>query len=153
VFLASDGKLRTAISVARFIFAFPVSSNHSGPVTQPLALVLYEALMPGSQLVNRLQDLNYRVQPLSDPSQLTDYAQKGGPMLVFADLAGKDVREAISRLKLARETAHIPIIAFADDKEDQLQAAAREAGANLVVTDGAVLAHLPQLIEQAIHTD
>jgi CheY-like chemotaxis protein len=118
-----------------------------------LALVLYEDLMPGSQLVNRLQDLKYRVQPVSDPAKLSDYAQKEGPMLVFADLGGKDTCSAIAKLKQGRETAHIPIIAFADDKEDQLQDAARKAGANMVVTDGAVLAHLAQLIEQALHTD
>ena len=35
-------------------------------MTQPLALVLYEKLLPGSQLVNRLQDLNYRVQAIAD---------------------------------------------------------------------------------------
>jgi CheY-like chemotaxis protein len=118
-----------------------------------LALVLYEDLMPGSQLVNRLQDLKYRVQPVSDPAQLSDYAQKEGPMLVFADLGAKDTCSAIAKLKQGRETSHIPIIAFADDKEDQLQDAARKAGANMVVTDGAVLAHLAQLIEQALHTD
>jgi hypothetical protein len=28
-------------------------------MTQPLALVYYEKLMPGSQLVNKLRDLNY----------------------------------------------------------------------------------------------
>jgi CheY-like chemotaxis protein len=122
-------------------------------VTQPLALVLYEDLMPGSQLVNRLQDLNYRVQALSDAGQLNDFAQKGGPMVVFADLVGKEIGAAIARLKQNRETAHIPIIAFADDNEAQLQDAARQAGANLVVTDGAVLAHLPQLIEQALQAD
>jgi PleD family two-component response regulator len=124
-------------------------------VIQPLALVLYEELMPGSQLVNRLQDLHYRVQPLSDPSQLVDCAHKEGPMLVFADLGfpGADISAVIAKLKQNRETTHIPVIAFADEKADQLQAAAREAGATLVVTDAAILAHLPQLIEQALHAD
>jgi CheY-like chemotaxis protein len=124
-------------------------------VTQPLALVLYEELMPGSQLVNRLQDLHYRVQPISDPCQLRGCAQKEGPMLVFTDLAfsGTDIPAVVSKLKLDPETAHIPVIAFADDTAEQLQAAARQAGATLVVTDAAVLAHLPQLIEQALHAD
>jgi len=53
---------------------------------QPLALVLYEKLMPGSQLVNRLQDLHYRVQPLADAGQLVACAEAEGPMLVLADL-------------------------------------------------------------------
>lgn len=137
----------------RIIFAFPLPSHQSAGVTQPLALVLYEALIPGSQLVNRLQDLHYRVQVVADPGQLSDYAQKSGPMVVFVDLVGKDVCSAIGRLKQGRETAHLPIIAFADEQESQLQDAARRAGANLVVTDGAVLAHLPQLIEQALQAD
>ena len=139
--------------VVRIIFAFRCLSAQSGFVTQPLALVLYEELMPGSQLVNRLQDLQYRVQSLSDPSRLSESAQKEGPMLVFADLGGKDICSAIATLKQNRETSHIPIIAFADEKADQLQAAARQGGATLVVTDAAVLAHLPQLIEQALHAD
>jgi len=122
-------------------------------VTQPLALVLYEDLMPGSQLVNRLQDLRYRVQPLNDPGELKGLAQKCGPMLVLADLEGKDVCSIISSLKQSEETAHIPVIAFADEKKVELQAAARRAGANLVVSDSAVLAHLAQLIEQALHAD
>ena len=48
---------------------------HSGAMSEPLALVLYEKLLPGSQLVNRLQDLKYRVQTISDPAKLTESAE------------------------------------------------------------------------------
>lgn len=124
-------------------------------MTQPLALVVYEDLMPGSQLVNRLQDLHYRVQPVPDASQLSDYARSEGPMLVFADLSssGTDICAAIARLKSDPATAHIPVIAFADEGADQLQSAGRQAGATLVVTDSAVLSHLAQLLEQALHVE
>jgi len=124
-------------------------------VTQPLALVVYEDLMPGSQLVNRLQDLHYRVQAVPDAGQLSDHARNEGPMLVFADLScsGTDVCEAIAKLKQDPATAHIPIIAFADEAADQLQSAGRQAGATLVVTDSAVLSHLVQLLEQALHVE
>ena len=37
---------------------------------QPLALVFYERLLPGSQVVNRLQDMRYRVQVVGDPAGL-----------------------------------------------------------------------------------
>jgi len=76
-------------------------------------------------------------------------------MLVFADLGmGKsDICAIITKLKQNQVTAHIPIIAFADEGTELLQAAARQAGANLVATDAAVLAHLAQLIEQALHAD
>ena len=39
-------------------------------MTQPLALVVYEKLLPGSQLLNRLQDLNYRVQAIANADSL-----------------------------------------------------------------------------------
>ena len=45
-------------------------------MTQPLALVLYEKLLPGSQLVNRLQDLNYRVQVIPDAEKLVREEQR-----------------------------------------------------------------------------
>jgi len=39
-------------------FAISPFTLHVVCMTQPLALVFYEKLLPGSQLVNRLQDLN-----------------------------------------------------------------------------------------------
>ena len=124
-------------------------------MTQPLALVLYEDLMPGSQLVNRLQDLHYRVQSIADAGRLSDYARSEGPMLVLADLSSSrtDVGAAIARLKQDPATAHIPVIAFANESADALQAAGRRAGATLVVTDSAILSHLPQLLEQALQVE
>ena len=142
-------------AVDRNRFAIQCKPFHPLIVTQPLALVLYEDLMPGSQLVNRLQDLHYRVEPVSDPGQLCDLAHSEGPMLVFADLCSgqTDICDVIARLKQGPTTAHIPVVAFADEGADELQSAGRKAGATLVVTDSAVLSHLPQLLEQALHVE
>ncbi len=41
-------------------------------MTEPLALVLYERLLPGSQVVNRLQDLRYRVQTVAEARLLVE---------------------------------------------------------------------------------
>ena len=73
----------------------------------------------------------------------------------IADLASKrgNVCETIAKLRADKATAHIPIIAFADEAEESLQAAARAAGATNVVTDAAILSHLQQLIEQALQVD
>ena len=119
---------------------------------QPLALVLHEKLMPGSQLVNRLQDLNYRVQPLTDASQLAALAKSEGPMLIFADLESShtDICHLIAGLRRNPDTAHIPILAFADESAETLQAAARQAGATVVVSNTALLTHLPHVLEQAL---
>lgn len=127
-------------------------SLHSFGVIQPLALVVYEKLMPGSQLVNRLQDLNYRVQPLSDVSQLAAVAKSEGPMFIFADLefGHSDMCGVIAKLRKDPETTHIPILAFANESAEPLQAAGRRAGATLVVSNTALLAHLPNLLEEAL---
>ena len=95
-------------------FAIFPFTRHAVPMTQPLALVFYEKLLPGSQLVNRLQDLNYRVQTANDLPALLRCAQSDGPMLVVVDLESKrdDVCRTIAALKADAATQHIPIIAF-----------------------------------------
>jgi DNA-binding NarL/FixJ family response regulator len=125
---------------------------HSDRMTQPLALVFYEKLMPGSQLVNRLQDLNYRVQAVNDLASLQQCARSEGPLVVIADLAGRDeVCRAIAVLKADAATHHIPVIAF--DSEANWQAAAQKAGATLAVSEAAIVNYLPQLLDQALQVE
>ena len=122
---------------------------------QPLALVVYEKLLPGSQLVNRLQDLNYRVQAVPDADKLVEVAENSPPMLVLADLEStrKNVTPAISRLRQNPATRHVPVIAFTESEEASILKDAQAAGATLVVTDTAILNHLPQLLEQALRLE
>ena len=121
---------------------------------QPLALVFYEHLMPGSQLINRLQDLGYRVLALSALDRLGATVQRETPLLLFIDLAGAgDVCAAIAGLRSTPATAHLPVIGFAPDTAADLLAAARTAGATIAVSETAVINHLPQLVDQALHVD
>ena len=124
-------------------------------MTLPLALVFYEDLIPGSQLVNRLQDSKYRVQVVPKLDEILDCAAHAGPMLIFADLVCKsgDVCGVIRKLREEKATAHIPIIAFADDADEGLQASGRTAGATLVVADSVILTHLTQFIQQALQVE
>jgi CheY-like chemotaxis protein len=124
-------------------------------MTQPLAVVVYEKLLPGSQLVNRLQDLKYRVQALTDADSLVACAQQERPMLVFADLAStrNNVSAAIRELRQNPATQHIPVVAFTPEDAAEMQAAARAAGATLVVNESAILSHLPQFLEQALRVE
>ena len=123
-------------------------------MTEPLALVFYERLLPGSQLVNRLQDLGYRVQTVPEITALGSTAASAGALVVFADLqtTEADIATALAQLKQAAATKHLPVIAFADDKHTELQAAARLVGIT-VVDDALLLAHLGQLLEQALQLD
>jgi CheY-like chemotaxis protein len=125
-------------------------------MTQPLALVLYEKLLPGSQIVNRLQDLNYRVQVIADAERLVECAEQAKPMLVLADLESRhnNVCAALGRLKQNTATQHLPVIAFTGEgAEAGLPDAARSAGATLVVTEAAILNHLSQFLDRALQVE
>jgi len=136
-------------------FAIQFSPHQNRRVNLPLALLCYEDLMPGTQLVNRLQDQRYRVQVVGNAAELPAVAAQHGAMLALIDLVSKktDVCGVIRQLRATAETSHLPIIAFADEADTALQAAGKAAGATLVVTDGAILTHLPQLIEQALQVE
>jgi len=121
---------------------------------QPLALVFYEKLMPGNQLVNKLQDLNYRVQTVNDPALLQPGALRESPLLVVADLAGGErIFSAIAGLKADAATSHIPVIAFAAEGAAQAMEAAQKAWAKLVVSENAIANYLPELLNQALHIE
>ena len=121
-------------------------------MTEPLALVLYEKLLPGSQLVNRLQDLKYRVQTVSDTSLLVECCEESKPMLVLADLRAsqQDVCGAIGKLKSNPSTQHIPVVAFGAEDQPDRQQAALAAGVSLVVSESALLNHLSECLDQAL---
>jgi CheY-like chemotaxis protein len=124
-------------------------------MTQPLALVLYESLLPGTQLVNRLQDLNYRVQTVGDANALVTCAEQSKPMLVLAELESvrTDACGAITRLRHNPATQHLPVIGFARENAAELQAAAQAAGVTLLVTETALLNHLPHFLDQALQVE
>ena len=122
---------------------------------QPLALVVYEKLLPGTQLVNRLQDLNYRVQVISDADRLPGCAEQEKPMLVLVDLqaARDNVCRAVVKLRETPATSHIPIIAFGPEQAVELQNSALKAGATLAVSEAAILNHLPEFLERALRVE
>jgi CheY-like chemotaxis protein len=133
-------------------FAFDPRLQQADKMTQALALVFYEKLLPGSQLVNGLQDLNYRVQTLADASQLVVLAEQTKPLLVLVDLetSYNEVCAGIAALKASPATKHLPIIGFGAGNAPDRQAAAQAAGATLVVSETALLDHLPQILDQAL---
>ena len=124
-------------------------------MTKPLALVFYERLLPGSQLVNRLQDLGYRVHAISEAALLIDTARREPPMVVIVDLVTDraNVCLILKDLREHAETAHLPIIGFAGKDDSKLQAEATRCGATLVALDDALLPQLPHLLEHALRVD
>ena len=124
-------------------------------MTQPLALIAYEKLLPGTQVANRLRDLNYRVQVVPIGHDLVKKALESRPLVVLVDLYSQasDACSAIAELRNTSETKHIPIIAFASDADSGLQDAARAAGATLVTADTTILPHLEQFLERALNVE
>ena len=123
-------------------------------MTQPLALVYYEKLMPGSQLANKLRDLNYRVQAVNDLASFRSCARGERPLLAIVDLTGGEaVCSAIAALKTDAATNHIPVIAFAAEGAAQLLDAAQQAGAKLVVSETTIANYLPELLNQALQIE
>ena len=124
-------------------------------MTTPLALVYYERLMPGTQLVNRLQDLGYRVHTLTEPSLLIETARREGPIVAIVDLVTDraNICLMIKEMKEDEGTSHIPVIGFAAQKDQKLHSEAVRCGATLVPYDDGLLPQLPHLLEHALRVD
>ncbi len=124
-------------------------------MTQPLALLLYERLLPGSQLVHRLQDLGYRASTIPGAGALVETCLREKPLLLVVDVREQDqaVCEALRQLLQHPETSHLAIIATVPAKSPVTEEAVRQTGVRLVVHDHVVLAHLDQFIDQALSVD
>jgi CheY-like chemotaxis protein len=124
-------------------------------MTKPLALLLHEKLMPGSQLANKFEELDYRVVTLSDPAQLADYVRVEMPMIVVADLSNRrgDVLAAIAAMAGETATAHVPVIAYSAREDEKQRESALKAGVKILATDATITPHLPQFLEHALQID
>ena len=121
-------------------------------MTQPLALVFYDNLLPGSQLANRLQDLGYRVQTLSGPEFLVSHAEREKPLVLIVELSRRieEICGGIENLRQNAATSHIPILAFESQGDTAIQSRAIKAGVNLVANHKAALSQLARLLEQVL---
>lgn len=134
---------------------FQPGSIKVGQMMQPLALLLYERLLPGSQLVNRLQDHGYRVSTVPGAGALVETCRREKPIVLLVDVSERAdaTCAALTLLRDDPETGHIPVIAIIPSQAPSMEEAARRAGAKLVVQDVVILPHLEQFLEQALHLD
>jgi hypothetical protein len=123
---------------------------------QPLALVFYENLLPGNQLLNRLQDLGYRVRTVDELTRLPEVAAQEKPLVVFLELGdqAQAVCTAIRKVKAGGDTQHIPVFAWLGNAERRLREgagrSAQAAGAAVLTPGPGMLNQLPQLLDQAL---
>jgi CheY-like chemotaxis protein len=122
-------------------------------MNQPLAVVVYQRLLPGSQLINRLQDLRYRVQALSQPAELLAFAENNLPILALVDMDMADAFASVQRLRQHPATSHLPVVGFCAEPSEEAKTKALGCGFTLVTGDVAITQHLPQLLQQALQVD
>tara|TARA_Y100001934_G_scaffold181389_1_gene214625 strand:- start:2633 stop:3043 length:411 start_codon:yes stop_codon:yes gene_type:complete len=124
-------------------------------VTEPLALCVYERMLPGSQLLVKLQDLGYHAHHTQDIGQVISEAEEHGPIIVLLDLVWRqrDPLIAINQLANNPKTEHLPVIAFANMESEKLLERALIEGASLVTGDDGILQQLKQLLDQAMDFD
>ena len=122
---------------------------------KPLALLFYEQLLPGSQLINKLQDLGYRALVVQDADLLADVAERQKPMVIVSDLRVRrgDILKNIRLIKAGAETSHIPVLGFHSDLSESFLETARQAGVTLVAGDAFIPEQLAQLLDQVLHLD
>ncbi|WCJ60420.1 hypothetical protein NXS98_04625 [Fontisphaera persica] len=124
-------------------------------MTQPLVILVYERILPGSQLLNRFQDMGYRVLALNDPRLLVETARREGPLLAVVDMpfAQANAGRAVAELRSSPDTQHVPVIAIVPAGDKELEQTAIASQATLVAHDTAILNHLDRFLQQALQLD
>lgn len=124
-------------------------------VMMPLAILFFEHLLPGSKLSNRLTDLGYRVQAVSNPEELLETVRREKPIVLIADLSLRrgDLCGVIASLRDHPDTSHVPILGFTQPSNTALIAAAVAAGAKLVAADSGIIEQLPRLLDHVLAVD
>lgn len=128
-------------------------------MTRPLALVFYENLLTGSQLMNRLNELGYRAAIVHNLATLPAQAVEDRPLAVLMELGAMADRVcAVTRsLRADQTTSHIPVITYLGALDPDLAKRtaenARTAGARVVAMGSNVVSQLDELLEQALRLD
>lgn len=128
-------------------------------MNKPLALLCYENLLTGNQLLNRLQDQGYRTALVAEPQRLLEQALADLPLLVAVELAERtdQMCEAVRLLKRHAATAHVPVLAYAKlggGKGDRrFTDAARGAGVDLLASEAGMVSQLPEMLDQVLRVE
>ena len=121
-------------------------------MNEPIALLLCGRALIATQLEERLVALRYRTRVVSTPADLIAVAEQAKAMVVLADIEGapEPVLAVLEKLRTNPVTAHIPTIGFVREADAGTQAALLARGVAPVVSEAAMLSHLPQLLDRAL---
>ncbi len=121
-------------------------------MTQPIAIHVFDNLILGVSITSALENLGYQVRRLDNSSELARKAAEIKPFLVVIDLTTKmgDADAAIRSLKREPMLQHIRTIAYGDHRNEALLESARQAGADVVTSNGSMASHLAEVVQQAL---
>lgn len=123
-------------------------------MTEPLALVSYQNLIPGSQLPTRLRDSGYRVEIVSDRALLGLRIREQRPLVLLLEITSAEDPglETLRHLKQDPTCSHLPVLAFCGN-EAELGQRVMEAGADLCARSGLLIAQLPALLQRVLELE
>ena len=122
---------------------------------KPVAILLHEKLIPGTQVITRLEELDYRVVIGHEPNALLELVRESMPMIIITDLSSRraEILDAISSVKGDPAVSHVPVLAYEVREDEHQFAEAREAGVDVLATEATIVPHLAQFIEQALQIE
>jgi CheY-like chemotaxis protein len=92
--------------------------------------------------------LGYETREVGDAAALLAVARQGAAGIILDTQERSDWQAAVRQIKVAPETAAIPILAFGSHVDVALQRAAVQAGCDRLVTRGKLMQELPDLLQQ-----
>ena len=123
-------------------------------MNEPLAVVFYSSLLPGSRLAARLQDLGYRVQTLTALADLPTTCEREKPLVALVEISpAADGQRDIKALRSNPATSHIPVLAFCGKHDKAFAKAAQESGVSLLALSASALEQLPMLLDQVLEVN
>jgi hypothetical protein len=102
------------------------------------------------RLAERFEAIRYRVLTLNKPAELLTRAERERPMVILVDADTVPPIPVMDQLAGNPATAHIPVISFAAAVDDAMQAALAGHRGGMLVSEAALLNHLPQLLDRAL---
>ena len=114
-------------------------------------VVADDDLFFSSRIAAGLKALGYRPLVVSTPEALRARLREGPAAAIFnLAVRGFDAAKAIRDAKIDPGTRAVPFLGFCGHQDAERQAAARAAGCDLVVTNGAVVGGLGALLRSLL---
>lgn len=112
------------------------------------AVLVEDNLMFALRVTPGLQRLGYQVRTVAAGTGAVDRIAIAEPTLLVISLAGRGAAELIRAVRGRDALASLPVLGYAGHVERELLQAGRDAGADLVAPNSAVVKALPEVLDK-----